>query len=161
MFYRFQMLSIILFLFLSISSFGPSLKIESVHKKNARPNVIMILADDIGYECFGTYGTNAYQTPNVDKMASQGVKFTNCYSTPLCTPSRVMLMTGKYNFRNYEDFGYLSTKEKTIGSIFKDAGYSTCISGKWQLNGIAQKKEGWESADRPYQFGFEEYCLWQ
>ena len=161
MFYRFLILSIPLLLFLSISSFEPSLKIESGHKKNTRPNVIIILADDIGYECFGTYGANAYQTPNIDKMASQGVKFTNCYSTPLCTPSRVMLMTGKYNFRNYEDFGYLSTKEKTIGSIFKDAGYNTCISGKWQLNGIAQKKEGWESAERPYQFGFEEYCLWQ
>ena len=125
------------------------------------PNIIFILADDIGYESFSTYGSASYQTPNVDKLADNGVKFTNCYSTPLCTPSRVMLMTGKYNFRNYTDFGYLEPTEKTFGNLFKEAGYSTCIAGKWQLNGIAQKKPGWQDTKRPNQFGFDEYCLWQ
>lgn len=126
-----------------------------------RPNIVFILADDIGYECFGSYGSASYQTPYIDRLAAAGIRFTHCYSTPLCTPSRVMLMTGKYNFRNYEDFGYLNPLEKTFGNIFRDAGYSTCISGKWQLNGIAQKRTGWEDTKRPNGFGFDEYCLWQ
>lgn len=144
----------------AIASFGQE-KQAIQSKKDKRPNIIFILADDIGYEGFSTYGSASYQTPNIDKLASLGVKFTHCYSTPLCTPSRVMLMTGKYNFRNYEDFGYLNPNEITFGNIFKNAGYSTCIAGKWQLNGIAQRKPGYEDAKRPYQFGFEEYCLWQ
>jgi arylsulfatase A len=127
-----------------------------------RPNIILIMADDMGYECLGSYGSASYQTPHLDRMAAEGVRFEHCYSQPLCTPSRVQIMTGKYNFRNYTDFGYLDPKEKTFGNLFKDAGYSTCIAGKWQLNGFYRdKKPGWEDLNRPYEFGFDEYCLWQ
>ncbi|MGN6164497.1 MAG: sulfatase-like hydrolase/transferase [Flavisolibacter sp.] len=161
--FRFLALTTIPFIFFTAKSFGQAKDRAAVGftKKDKRPNIIFILADDIGYECFGTYGSASYQTPNLDKLAAKGVKFTHCYSTPLCTPSRVMLMTGKYNFRNYTDFGYLDPKEKTFGNFFKDAGYTTCMAGKWQFNGIAQKKPGWKDPYRPKLFGFDEYCLWQ
>jgi arylsulfatase A len=72
-----------------------------------KPNVIVIMADDIGFECYSGYGSEYYSTPNIDKLASTGAKFTQAYSQPLCTPSRVKIMTGRYNFRNYVQFGAL------------------------------------------------------
>ncbi|MFW5755363.1 MAG: sulfatase-like hydrolase/transferase [Tangfeifania sp.] len=135
--------------------------IVSCNEQKQQPNIVLIMADDMGYECIGANGNTEYDTPNLDRLADSGVRFTNCYSQPLCTPSRVKIMTGKYNFRNYEDFGYLSPKEKTFGNLLKDAGYATCITGKWQLNGLNRDNPGNQDSDRPYQFGFDEYCLWQ
>ena len=135
----------------------------SAKGKDTRPNVILIMADDMGYECLNCNGGTSYATPNIDKLAKQGVRFDHCYAQPLCTPSRVKIMTGKNNFRNYEAFGYLNPKEKTFGNLFQENGYATCIAGKWQLNGISGKdqREGWNDSNRPHQFGFDEYCLWQ
>ena len=129
-------------------------------ENDSKPNVILILADDMGYECLECNGGLSYETPNLNRLAEQGKRFTNCYSQPICTPSRVKIMTGKYNYRNYEDFGYLNPKEKTFGNVMKQAGYATCIVGKWQLNGIGEHP-GWQNKDRPKTFGFEEYSLWQ
>ena len=130
-------------------------------KSTKRPNIILIMADDVGWECFGSYGAEDYETPNIDALAKQGVQFTNSYSTPLCTPSRVKIMTGKYNFRNYTHFGYLNPKEKTFGQLLQNTGYKTAIAGKWQLNGIYHNAEGSTDNTRPYKAGFDEYCLWQ
>ncbi|MCH9653778.1 MAG: sulfatase-like hydrolase/transferase [Planctomycetes bacterium] len=131
-------------------------------EQNARkPNVILIMADDVSWECFGAYGAEDYKTPHIDALAKRGVRFKNCYSTPLCTPSRVKLMTGKYNFRNYTHFGYLNPKEKTFGQMMQAAGYKTAIAGKWQLNGIYHGVEGKDDNTRPFKAGFDEYCLWQ
>lgn len=131
--------------------------------ESTKPNVVLIMADDMGYECIGTYGSTSYKTPNIDELASNGICFSHCISQPLCTPSRVKLMTGKYNYRNYDYFGHLNLSEYTIGNIMKDAGYETCIAGKWQLNGLAYKDEiaDWNDNTRPNKFGFNEYCLWQ
>jgi len=128
-----------------------------------RPNIILIMADDMGYECLSTYGSTSYKTPVLDAMASQGVKFNNCVSQPLCTPSRVKIMTGQYNYRNYDYFGHLNSDEYTFGNLMKDAGYATCIAGKWQLNGLAYKDEitDWNDSTKPNKLGFDEYCLWQ
>ena len=125
------------------------------------PNVVLIMADDVSWECFGCYGAEDYQTPNIDALAAKGVKFNHCYSTPLCTPSRVKMMTGKYNFRNYTHFGYLNPEEKTFGQVMQAAGYKTAIAGKWQLNGLYHEAEGCRDNTRPYKAGFDEYCLWQ
>lgn len=132
-------------------------------KKNSgkQPNIVLIMADDMGYECLGCNGSTEYKTPNLDRLASDGVRFTNVMSQPLCTPSRVKIMTGQGNYRNYSCFGYLDVKEKTFGNLFKDAGYATCIAGKWQLNGVSENKEGNQDVNRPHHFGFDEYCLWQ
>ncbi len=120
-------------------------------KTNSTPNIILIMADDMGKECLGTYG-GTYHTPNLDRLASEGLKFNYGFSQPLCTPSRVQIMTGKYNYKNYVEFGYLDPKQKTFAHLAKDAGYKTCIAGKWQLG--ANNK-------LPAHFGFDQYCLWQ
>lgn len=140
---------IIIYLFLSCDN-----KIE-------KPNVILIMADDMGVECLSINGATEYQTPNLDRLSKTGMRFTNVISQPLCTPSRVKLMTGKHNYRNYEYFGYLNPNQKTIGNLMKEAGYSTCISGKWQLNGLSFELPGHEDVTRPNHFGFDEHCLWQ
>lgn len=132
-------------------------------KEFKRPNVILIMADDMGYECLGSYGSKSYNTPNLDLLAHNGIRFSKCISQPICTPSRVKLMTGKYNYRNYDYFGNLNTSEYTFGNLMKSSGYSTCIAGKWQLNGLYDKDSilTWNDNTKPNQFGFDEYCLWQ
>ena len=133
----------------------------SCAQKEQLPNIILIMADDMGSECLSVNGATEYHTPNLDKMATSGMRFTNVFSQPLCTPSRVKIMTGKYNYRNYEYFGYLNSNQKTFGNLMKEAGYKTCISGKWQLNGLSYDLPGYNDPSRPNSFGFDEYCLWQ
>src|SRR5438105_12816444 len=98
-----------------------------------RPNVVFILADDLGYECVGADGGTSYKTPNLDRLAAGGVRFERCHVQPLCTPTRVQLMTGLYNVRNYTRFDHLDPSQKTFAHLFKQAGYATGIAGKWQL----------------------------
>ncbi len=129
--------------------------------KTVKPNVILIMADDIGYECLSINGSLSYKTPVLDSLARNGINFANAISQPLCTPSRVKIMTGKHNYRNYEYFTYLNPREKSFGNLFKENGYKTAIVGKWQLNGIEHQIEGNDDNTRPYHFGFDEYCLWQ
>lgn len=123
-----------------------------------RPNIVLIMADDMGYECLSSSGSLSYHTPFIDKLGDQGIRFTEGHSQPLCTPSRVKIMTGKYNYSNYKAFGYLDVKEKTFGNYLKEAEYATCVVGKWQLNGKATNKDEFNA--RPGHFGFDEYCLW-
>ena len=100
-----------------------------------QPNIILILADDVGYEIPAYTGGQSYSTPNLDKMMQNGMRFTNCNASPLCSPSRFMLLTGKYNFRNYTQWGNMDRSQKTFGNMLKDVGYSTYYAGKLQLNG--------------------------
>src|SRR3954463_6373075 len=116
-----------------------------------RPNVLVILVDDLGYECIGADGGKSYQTPVIDGLAANGMRFTHCYAQPNCTPTRAQLMSGQSNVRNYVKFGYLDPAVKTFGNFFKEAGYSTCIVGKWQL--------GHDKTDLPQPCGFDEHCL--
>lgn len=118
----------------------------------AKPNIILIMADDFGYECVTANGGQSYQTPNIDKLAASGLRFEHCHVQPLCTPTRVQLMTGMYNVRNYVNFGTLRRTETTFAHLLKRAGYATGICGKWQLG---------REPDSPQHFGFEESCLWQ
>ncbi|HWB27877.1 MAG TPA: sulfatase-like hydrolase/transferase [Chitinophagaceae bacterium] len=97
------------------------------------PNIILILSDDVGYEVPTVNGGQSYSTPNIDFMAHNGMNFTHCEASPLCSPSRLMLLTGKYSFRNYSAWGWMNTNEKTIGSLMKKAGYKTGFFGKAQL----------------------------
>jgi len=110
-----------------------------------KPNIVLILADDLGYETLNCNGGTSYKTPNIDVLAKSGIRFTGCYATPLCSPSRVELMTGRYGFRTswinligrgqeeeVNDY-FNPKKEITFGRVLKDAGYATAIAGKWQL----------------------------
>jgi len=118
----------------------------------AAPNIVMIMADDLGFECIGANGGSSYKTPEIDQMAREGMRFDHCYSQPICTPSRVKLMTGISNIRNYVEFGLLDPEQTTFAQLLKRKGYATCVVGKWQLKG------GFEG---PGHFGFDEYALWQ
>ena len=118
----------------------------------ANPNIIVLLIDDMGYECIGANGCTSYKTPVIDSLATKGVRFESCYAQPVCTPTRVQLMTGIYNVRNYTDFAEMDPNCVTFANILKQAGYATCISGKWQLG---------TEVTMPKKFGFDEHCLWQ
>lgn len=116
------------------------------------PNLILVMADDFGYECVGANGGESYATPHLDRLAAGGLRFEHCHVQPLCTPTRVQLMTGRSNVRNYLNFGTLPRGETTFGQLLQTAGYATGICGKWQLG---------TEKDAPQHFGFAEACLWQ
>src|SRR5829696_9067292 len=90
---------------------------------DGQPNLILILADDFGFECVTANGGQSYQTPHLDRLAATGMRFENCHGQPVCTPTRVELMTGLYNIRNYTKFGVLDAKEITFAHRLKAAGY--------------------------------------
>ncbi|MHC4636504.1 MAG: sulfatase-like hydrolase/transferase [Planctomycetota bacterium] len=129
-----------------------SVSVLGEDKTGRKPNIVLIMADDLGYECLSCYGSLSYKTPVLDELARTGVRFDNCHSQPVCTPSRVKIMTGRYNSRNYTTFGRFDFNEKTFAHVLKSAGYATCISGKWQLIG--------RGAAGPNDAGFDEHCIW-
>lgn len=133
------------------------------HAATGKPtNVVLIMSDDTGYEVFGCYGSNQYKTPRIDQLAEAGMRFNHCYSQPVCCPSRVKIMTGKSNARNYVYWDVLDPKEKTFGHMMQNAGYATCVAGKWQLFGLgtyAPELKG--KGTLPEDAGFDEHCLWQ
>ena len=119
-----------------------------------KPNVIFLLGDDMGIDLFSCYGSDQYKTPNIDALAAGGVKFDYCHSTPLCGPSRCLLMTGRYGFRTggvtneswRHGVGAQSKNEIPIAKVMKSAGYATCSAGKWRQVG-----------EKPSDWGFDEY----
>ncbi|MDF2376326.1 MAG: sulfatase-like hydrolase/transferase [Verrucomicrobiales bacterium] len=130
-----------------------------------RPNILLIMADDLGIEGLSCYGSESYETPNLDRLAAEGIRYTHAYSQPLCTPTRVQIMTGKYNHRNWLYFGILDPAERTFGHLMQDAGYETAIAGKWQLqsydppdypNAERRRGTGMKVADA----GFDEWSLY-
>ncbi len=137
--------------------------LAAVALADRKPNVIVIMADDIGHTCYGAYGSKRYKTPRLDALAKDGVRFTHAYAQPLCTPSRIKIMTGKSNARNYLAFGIIDKNEHTFGHMFQRAGYATAVAGKWQLHGsfaeAVKTNHGYGAL--PEQAGFDEHCLWQ
>lgn len=129
-----------------------------------RPNILLIMADDVGIEGLGCYGGTSYKTPNLDRMAAEGLRFTRAYSQPLCTPTRVEIMTGQYNHRNWKYFGILDPNQKTFGHYLQNSGYTTGIFGKWQLQSYdppdlpgASDRRG--TGMHPKNAGFDRYAL--
>jgi len=136
-------------------------------KGSDKPNVIMILLDDVSPDMFSCYApftpkgyAHAAKTPNIDKLAETGVMFKTCYAAAMCSPSRVELMTGRYANTNgvYHNemwstnrSPYFLADYPTVGRLMKDAGYATAVAGKWHEGNI-----------RPFeqQGGFDEYCIW-
>ena len=121
-----------------------------------QPNIVLILADDVGCEPLGCYGGTSHQTPNIDALAQSGMRFTHCYSMPVCHPTRVCLMTGRYPMHignpRWGSFPK-SLEQQTIAHVMKNAGYATAVAGKWQL-ALLGKDLG-----QPNRMGFDEYCL--
>jgi arylsulfatase A len=129
-----------------------------------RPNIIFILADDLGYAELGCCGNTFNETPNLDELADRGIKFTNAYaSAPVCSPYRAALMTGQYparvgitDYLRPNDANHLSTDHITIAEMLKRAGYATGIIGKWHLTGYAN--HGAEQVP-PTEHGFDEVIV--
>ncbi|MBA19329.1 MAG: arylsulfatase A [Verrucomicrobiales bacterium] len=128
-------------------------QIISSDQNTFKYNVILIMADDSAADNYGCYGSTYFKTPILDSLAKTGAKFNHCYSEPVCTPSRVKIMTGRSGIRNYVQFGTLDKDEITFGNIMKKSGYSTAVAGKWQLH------NGNRGTLAPA-CGFDTYCLW-
>lgn len=118
------------------------------------PNIILVLVDDCSADELSCYGNTKYATPVLDQLAVDGARFETCWATPLCSPSRALIMTGRYGFRTG---WYANSMKKNIplpdenqifAQVLKDAGYRTAVAGKWQLPGL------------PPEYGFENWSLW-
>ncbi len=104
---------------------------EKTIVQDQKPNVILILADDMGWSDLGCYGSEV-ATPNLDKLASQGIRFTQMYNTSKCFPSRASLLTGLYSQQTgyHKSYRQPMNNAITLGELFKEAGYKTMWSGK-------------------------------
>lgn len=107
--------------------------ISNISLAKELPNIVVIIADDIGYSDFACYGGEIH-TPNIDKIADSGIRFTNYYTENMCAPSRAALLTGQYHLRGFE-----SGKNVTIAEVLSKAGYSTYAVGKWHNAGEAKQ----------------------
>ena len=132
------------------------------------PNIVVIFADDVGYGDIGCYGATHVQTPNIDRLARQGRRFTDAHSaSAVCTPSRYALLTGQYPVRRGNLWGPVFLKSPlvidpdrtTIADVAKDAGYSTACIGKWHLGFGAKAPTDWNADLKPgpLELGFDYY----
>ena len=150
---------------ISLSALVSAFASQTTGAQPSRPNIVFILLDNVGKDWFRCYGSQEDQTPAIDQLAYTGLRFRNFYITPVCSTSRTMLLTGRYPFttgwHTHHDAaiyggGHLDwNREITFARVLRDAGYSTCISGKWQVNDLfdpAQK-------DALAKHGFEEHCI--
>ena len=122
----------------------------------SRPNILLIFADDVGREVLGCYGGESYETPQIDALAQGGMRFTHCYSMPVCHPSRICLMTGKYPVvLDNPQWGSFPAPEegRTFAAVLKRAGYATAIAGKWQLSLMK------DDLLQPARMGFDKWSL--
>jgi len=121
-----------------------------------KPNIIVILADDVGYEGLSCYGGKSYPTKHLDSLAKSGLQAMHCYSMPVCHPTRIALLTGQYptNVGNPK-WGTFPARleEQTLARIMKNAGYGTVVTGKWQLALLKNDPK------QPHRMGFDEYCV--
>ena len=142
---------------------GASAATPPATARGSPPNVVIILADDLGYGDLGCYGGTRIRTPNLDRLAAEGMRFTSFYAQPVCGPSRAALMTGSYPLRVakrknvVEHHPRLHPQEITIAEILKTRGYATAAFGKWDLAGHSQKASEYEPDLLPTHQGFDEY----
>ncbi|PAY18867.1 arylsulfatase [Rhodopirellula sp. SM50] len=157
-------------LLLSASLFLSLATVSFCRAADTPPNVVLIFADDLGYGDLGCYGASHVQTPNIDRLAAEGRRFTDAHSvSAVCTPSRYALLTGQYPLRGNGGRGIwgpapvtspllVDTEKTTIADVFKNSGYSTAAFGKWHL-GFGQEKNDWQEPLRPgpQDLGFDYY----
>jgi uncharacterized sulfatase len=155
---------------------GFAAKALALSEAKSKPNFLFILADDLGWNQLGCYGSKFYETPNIDRLAREGMRFTDAYAAcPVCSPTRASIMTGKYPARlHITDYipgdtfpfeklklpewqKYLPLEEVTIAEVFKGAGYITAGFGKWHLS-TAKKPPESELYD-PDKQGFDETLI--
>jgi len=127
-------------------------------------NIVLIMADNLGKEWFGCYGSEEGATPNIDRLAAEGCRFDVCYTVPICGPSRAMLLTGRHPYRTgwtihhdaalYSGGGLDPSREVTFARPFRQAGYATAVVGKWQIDNL------YDQPDVLKRHGFDHWCMW-
>jgi arylsulfatase A-like enzyme len=138
----------------------------AVEQSSTKPNILFIMVDDLGKEWISCYGAGDIQTPNIDALATGGMKFNNAYSMPSCTPSRSTVLTGKYPWRsgfvNHWDvprwgvtyFDWRQKQNTTFARLMKQLGYATCAAGKWQINDFRVEPQALKK------HGFDDWAMW-
>ena len=121
----------------------------------ARPNIVLIMADDVGCEPIGAYGGERWKTPHIDALAERGMRFDYCFAMPVCHPTRTTLLTGKYPFRLKSGWGSFPKSEEkhSLAQVLKRAGYATAVAGKWQL--CLMKND----LQQPARMGFDQWSV--
>jgi arylsulfatase A len=133
-------------------------------RDSRRPNIVLIMADDVSPDMFGCYGCPDAKTPNLDRMAREGVMFESAWASALCCPARAQIMTGRYASRTgFWSNGFaipqvdgsndLFRHHHSFGKLVQQVGYATAVAGKWHIGGAEHPSE-------PV-VGFDEYCLWE
>lgn len=150
------MKSIPLIVLLSLAVFS-----AKIRAAESQPNIILIFTDDQGYQDLGCFGSTTIKTPNLDRMATEGLRLTNFYAQPVCGVSRAALMTGSYPIRVAEpgNLKQLHTvphpEEITMAEVLKSAGYATGLIGKWHLGNHGEGPGGFDPATMPNAQGFD------
>ena len=159
---------IIGFLLLSLYSCKEKADKKLNKNSNQRPNIVLILADDMGFSDIGSYGSEI-ETPNLDKLADNGLRYTQFYNTSRCCPTRASLLTGLYPHQtglgwmtrvDLKQPGYrgdLNNQCVTLGEVLKNAGYSTYISGKWHVNKDDECEQDSPKHNWPLHRGFDRF----
>ncbi len=139
-----------------------SLNLFATHAQAEKPNIVLILADDVSADMFSCYGQpGTAKTPNIDRIADEGVRFRTCFAPAICGPSRALLMTGVYGnrtgaFRNdmwaFDSRGTLFTAQHSWAKLMRAGGYKMAVAGKWHCGA----KEPWDE-----HVGFDEYCMYE
>lgn len=163
-------LSRLIMLAIIVSHFSCNQTPPKVGPYSSSPNILLILTDDQIFMDLGCYGSEDLHTPNLDKLAENGIRFTQFYAgAPVCSPSRAALLTGKYNFNaglfgnvapphlDPEGKSGLPTDEITMAEVFKEAGYKTALIGKWHLGHTPEKLPNGQGFD--YFFGHQRGCI--
>ncbi|QDU94571.1 sulfatase-like hydrolase/transferase [Lignipirellula cremea] len=133
------------------------------------PNFLLFLADDLSAKHTGCYGNETYQTPHIDALARQGMRFETCWATPICSPTRAEILTGRYDVRTgwkwlvqatfmctaMPESMMLEKHHRTYPQMLQAAGYRTLVTGKWMLQGTNQHPMQQLAA-----MGFDEHCIW-
>lgn len=134
---------------------GLSAQTKKLKSSDSKPNIIFILADDLGIGDLSCYGSDFNKTPIIDKLAKSGMQFTHSYTAPLCGPSRSRILTGRYAFRtgavNQDRVALIKPEDEVlIPTVLKTAGYTSALVGKWSQFGLT-----------PKDFGFDDYITFQ
>lgn len=173
---RTTIITVLFFLQLGIAPvIGQSINKHQIGDSKYKPNILFILIDDMGWNALSSYGGRYVKTPNIDQLAQQGMKFTQAYTAPMCSPARARLISGEYGVRTgiiaqgsgsprntpllVPGFTHkLKTSNYTVANMLEDAGYTTMVSGKWNLGDAYRvadlKKKKGDSYFAPYGFDY-------